>query len=295
MQNRWLLPAAFAAIYLVWGSTYLVNFLAIATIPPFLMSGSRFLAAGVLMLFLAKALHLPAMQTRQWQNAAVSGVFLLSVGTGGVVWAEQFVPTGIAALLVASQPLVTVLLLWRIRHIRPRWNSWVGIALGFLGMSLLVGQDAFISGPNMGWGILVIFISIVSWALASIWIGKWEMPASSVQAAAVQMVTGGLVLLVFSVPVGEWNGFSFSQVSRQSFFSWLYLIFLGSILAFSAFNYLLVRVRADRVSTTTYVNPVIALFLGWAFNAEKLSGQSLLAALILLSGVVFINTRFKQS
>lgn len=294
MLNKSSLPiiGAFAVIYIVWGSTYLVNYFAIQTIPPMLMSGSRFITASLIMFGIAKLQKSKVPTKRQWRNGIISGVLLLSIGTGAVVWAEQFVDTGIAALIVSSDPLIVVLLMWILLGVRPRWSSVVGIFLGILGVTLLVSQNTLLVKEHTILGIAVIFISILAWAFAMIFVSRADLPKSSAQVAGMQMLTGGTCLLLASGFSGEMATFDWHAISTKSILSWIYLVFFGSILAFSAFNYLLVRVSPEKVSTSTYVNPVIAVLLGWSFNNEKLSTQTLIAAIIMLTGVFFINTKF---
>ncbi|MDX1942635.1 MAG: EamA family transporter [Saprospiraceae bacterium] len=294
-RNILLIIGAFAVIYIIWGSTYLVNFYAIETIPPFLMSGSRFVMAGLIMYGIGRMMGLAHPSKIQWRNAAISGILLLSVGTGGVVWAEQYVDTGIAALIVAADPLVVVLLVWLMRRQKPAWNSVFGIALSIIGVALLIGQDLFLTSHSKTIGIIVIFISIFSWAFATVFIGSADLPKSSLQMAATQMLTGGSFLLFISFVSGEYLQFDPNNISIKSILSWLYLLLFGSILAFSAFNYLLVRVSPEKVATSAYVNPVIAVFLGWWLNSEIINEQTLLAAIIILTGVFFINSRFKKT
>ncbi len=291
-RNILLIVSAFAIIYVVWGSTYLVNYFAIETIPPFLMSGSRFITAGLLMYSISRLMGQPLPSRRQWRNAAISGILLLAVGTGGVVWAEQYVDTSIAALIVAADPLVVVLLVWLMRGRRPAWNSLLGIALSIVGVGLLIGQDLFLNNQSTTWGIAVIFVSIVSWAFATVFIGQADLPKSSALLAATQMLAGGVFLVMVSLLSGEYQAFDPARVSNKSIFAWFYLILLGSIVAFSAFNYLLVRVSPEKVATSAYVNPVIAALLGWQFNNEQLTPQSIVAAAFILIGVFFINSNF---
>lgn len=294
MPNRdaWRIIIAFAIIYIVWGSTYLVNYFAIQTIPPMLMSGSRFVMASFIMFGIAWAIKIQLPTWRQWRNGIISGVLLLSIGTGAVVWAEQFVDTGIAALIVSTDPLIVVLLLWAIHGVRPNWNSVIGIVLGITGIILLVNQDMFLVGRHTVMGILVIFGSIFAWAYSMIFVSRADLPKSSALVAGMQMLAGGIFLLLASLISGEYKTFDWSAVSTKSILSWWYLLVFGSILAFSAFNYLLVRVSPEKVATSTYVNPVIAVLLGGALNDEKLTAQTFFAAAIMLTGVFFINTKF---
>ncbi len=286
-----LVIGAFAVVYVVWGSTYLVNYWAIQAIPPFLMSGARFVTAGLLLYGVGRLGGHPVGNWIQWRNALWAGVLLLGVGTGGVVWAMQWIDTGITALIVAFEPLLVVLLLWLMRGKRPNARSLLGVAIGIAGMTLLVWQDALITNQDTAWGVGVIFLSILSWGYASIWVGQVRRPASSLQAAAIQMLGGGLALCLASWLSGEWRAFQWHQVNARAAWAWSYLVLLGSILAFSAFNYLLVRVSPEKVVTTNYVNPVVALFLGWSLNNEHVSVQSLGASVLLLLGVFFIVSR----
>ena len=282
---------AFTIVYIVWGSTYLANYLAIQTIPPFIMSGSRFLTAGILLFSFSRIRTKTWPSWEHWRNALWVGILFLSIGTGGVVWAEQYVATGIASLIVAFEPLVVVFMMWVFLKKVPSYKSIIGVALGILGMFFLVDQEEFIANRDTVLGIVVIGLSISTWAYATVQLPKFKLPDSRFQSAAIQMIAGGVSLLIFAYFVGEYNQFEWQAIDRRSFYSWLYLIFFGSILAYSAFNYLLLKVAADKVATSNYVNPVVALWLGWAFNNEHLSNQSLLAAALLLVGVFLIVSR----
>ncbi|NRB51073.1 MAG: EamA family transporter [Saprospiraceae bacterium] len=291
MPERWLIIGAFAVIYIVWGSTYLVNFWAIQVIPPFLMSGSRFFTAGLLLYLFFKPKEVVPISRKQFLNALVLGFLFLTVGAGGVVWAEQYIDTGMVALIIAFDPLLILLLLWIIRGKRPKGLSLLGTALGIAGMALLVDQPQFIASKEAIWGLIAISISMTAWAFASIYISSMDLPASKSRSTALQMLGGGTCLFLVGGLSGELADLDFSKVNLNFTFSWLYLVFLGSLLAFSCFNYLLTKVSPAKVATSTYVNPVVALWMGWAFNAELISTQSLLAAGILLSGVIFINSQ----
>lgn len=293
MENKdrkfWLIIICFAVVYLVWGSTYLVNYFAIQDIPPFLTGGSRFFVAGLILYVITYLLGAKKPTWKQWKNTAITGILFLSIGAGGVIWAEQFVDTGIAALIVSFEPLLVVLLLWYFRAQKPNWKVFLGVFLGIIGMVVLVGQQQFLADENTIWGILAIGISIIAWAFASIYIQQIELPESQIQGAAMQMIAGGITLFMVSALIGDFGHFNLAAVSTKAALSWLYLVFFGSIIAFSAFNYLLVHVSPDKVATSTYVHPVVALILGSTFNNEIISTQSLIATVILLTGVFFIN------
>ncbi len=290
-SQRLLTIASFAAIYFIWGSTYLFNYFAIQDIPPFLMAGSRFLVAGLLLYAFSWRPGGPRPGWRQWANATRMGFLFLSVGTGGTVWAEQYVDTGIAALLISLQPLLVVAMMWALQGKRPGGMVLFGIALGIMGMALLVGQQRFVTNQQTLVGMMVIGLSMTSWCFGSITLSKVDLPKNRLQSSAMQMIGGGSVLLLVSLLNGNMGQFDISAVTLKAGLSWVFLVFFGSIVAFSAFTYLLQHVSPDKVATSNYVNPVVAMWLGWAFNSELVTGQSILAALLMLAGVFFMNSR----
>lgn len=291
LSDRFLVVGAFATIYFVWGSTYLANYIAIQSIPPFFMAGGRFLVAGGLVFLFELLRGRPFPTLVQWRNALLMGLLFLAFGTGGVIWALQFVDTGMTSLAVAFEPVIVVLLLWLLQGKRPGRKTWIGLLLGSLGMLLLVGQQKIVTDAQSLLGMLSIGASILAWALASVYVSRLTLPSSKFQSTAVQMLGGGLSLLIFGLLAGEYHNIHLVKIDQRAALSLFYLIFFGSILAFSAFNYLLQNVSADKVATSNYVNPVVALLLGWGWNNEVISAQSLLAAVILLAGVFFMNAR----
>jgi len=284
---------AFFIIYFVWGSTYLANTWAIADMPPFLMAGMRFIVAGVLLYSYCMLIGKKAPTRIQFQNALYAGLFLFAMGNGLVVWALQFVDSGIAALIVAFEPLVVVLMMWKMKNEKPTLNTWSGIGLGILGMGLLVGQPEFINDISWLWGVAAIFGAILSWGYISIWMTDANLPESLLQSAALQMFFGGCIMLGMGLLLGEYLMFDYQQIGDRAFWSLWYLIIFGSIIAFTAFNFLLKNVSPTKIVTSTYINPVVALILGYYLNKEGISGQSLLAAGLLIVGVVLINWRRK--
>lgn len=290
-NEKWLIIAAFGIIYIVWGSTYLANWYAIQDIPPLLMSGSRFFTAGAILYSLSSIFGKTKTTREHWKNATVSGIMFLAIGTGGMVWAEQFIASGMLALMVAFQPLLILLLMWQMDRKKPTARGVFGTLLGMVGMAFLVMQDQFISDQKTLVGLGVIFISLISWGVASIRIAKIDMPSSKLQGAGMQMLTGGTALLIAGTISGELADFQLDNLTPRGVWSWVYLVLFGSIVAFSAFNYLLVKSTPDKVVTSNYVNPVVAMLLGWGLNNEVITGQSLLAAVLMITGVVFINTR----
>lgn len=290
-KDQWLIIGAFFAIYVIWGSTYLVNYLAMQSIPPFLMLGARFAVAGTLLYGWGYWRGEPRPSTREWGNSALIGNLFLSVGTGAVLWAMQWIDTGMTALIIAFDPLVVILFLWLLLGLRPAGRSLLGAAISIAGMALLIGQPRFIASRSSLWGLLAIGAALVAWALASIYVSRLVLPSSRLRRSAMQMITGGASLLLFSIATGEAAHFRWAAVTPSSALAWCYLVVMGSWVAFSSFNFLLAKVSPEKVATSTYVNPVVALLLGWAFNGEVISGQSMLAGALLLTGVFFINTK----
>lgn len=294
MSERWLIIGAFSATYIIWGSTYMFNYWAIDTIPPFLMSGMRFFVAGILLYAWGVWKKEPVPSAKEWGNAALIGNLFLSVGTGLAVWALQWLDTGVTSILVAFDPLLIMLLLWLLVGQKPRGMAIIGAFVAIGGMSLLIDQPQFRDSEGAQWGLMAMVVALFSWAIASIYVSRVKLPESRLRSSAMQMIAGGGALLLYSILSGEAFTFSWSKLSLSSTLSWIYLVFLGSIIAFSSFNYLLAKVSPEKVATNTYVNPVVALFLGWAFNHEIITSQSMLASAVLITGVFFINSNMKK-
>lgn len=290
-KDKWLIPICFGLIYFVWGSTYLANWYAIQDIPPLLMSGSRFLGAGLVLLLLSSFVGGTKTNFNQLKNAALLGIMFLAIGTGGMVWAEQFISSGMVALMAAIQPLFILLLMWQMNGKHPNVAGVAGTFLGIIGMSFLVGQDQFIGGKKTILGLTIILFSVLSWGVASVKLSKTDMPTNKLQSAAIQMLSGGGILLLVSLFSGEPFNFQWADLTPRGAWSWIYLMIFGSIISFSAFNYLLVKSTPDKVATANYINPVVAMFLGWFLADELITGQSLIAAVLMLTGVVFIKTK----
>ncbi len=290
MKEKWLIIGAFAAIYLIWGSTYLANLFAIQEIPPYFMAGWRFLIAGVLLFTLMFIQGKAIPTTKQWKNGALMGFLFLSIGNGALVKALEFIDSGMAALLIAFDPLLMVMAMWILIGIVPGKKNIFGTFLGIIGMVILIGQPSIMTSWGSLKGIGLVSLSMLSWTAASIYVSRVNLPESKGMSTAVQMLTGGIFLIIYSMLTGETHGFSLEQITTKGWLSWLYLVFFGSIIAFSSFNYLLHKVSPDKVSTGTLINPIVALFLGWMFNNEQVTLQSLIATIVLLSGVFFINS-----
>ena len=293
-QNEvWLIPLAFVIVYVVWGTTYLANAWGVKMVPPFLFASIRFMVAGSILLLISSFFSPIKITRSNLKNLVFAGFLLFGIGNGLVTWALQHVESGITALVIAFEPLLVALLLWQMKREKPKLSTWIGIFLGILGMVLLVGQPQFVSSWNWLVGLLFCLIAITAWGYISIWISSADLPESVFQSAAFQMIFGGIILLITSFFLGDFEKFSFDALDKRTVLSWTYLIVFGSILAFSAFNYLLLRVSPTKVAASAYVHPVIALGLGYWLNREVITIQSLLAAAVLLTGVVFINREKK--
>lgn len=292
-QNALLIVLAFFAIYVIWGSTYLMNKIAVHELPPFMLASVRFSVAGILIFILCKIMGIPLTITKkQLLNSIVAGFLFLAFGNGFVVWALKYVNSGFAALEIAAQPLVILLLMRILEGKKIQTMSVVGVIIGILGIYLLVSQNQVISQENSVLGMVMIFFCMVSWAYGSLFVAKADLPKNYFVNTGFQMFTAGIILMVGSLLIGETWTLPTTWSSPVQY-AMLFLIVLGSIVAFTAFNYLLKVVSPEKVATSTYVNPIIALLLGWFFLDEQITTQSTIAAIVLLTGVYFINTRKK--
>ena len=289
--SRLALATAFAIVYIVWGSTYLAILFAIETLPPFLMASGRFLIAGALLYAWSRTIGGAAAPDRvQWRATAVVGVLLLLGGNGLVVWSEQRIPSGVAALLVGTVPCFMVLLDWlRPNGPRPTGRVVAGLALGLLGLVWLVGPDSVMGGGRADLlGAAALVFASFSWAFGSIYSRQAPMPASPFLSTAMQMLAASVALLAVSLALGEPWRFDASAVSLVSLLGFLYLVVFGSLIAFSAYVWLLRASTPARVSTYAYVNPVVAVLLGAAFAGEALTVRMIVAAAVIVSGVALI-------
>jgi drug/metabolite transporter (DMT)-like permease len=263
----------------------------VESLPPLLMASARFVVAGVIVLAWARLRDGAAWPTRvEWRVGLISGALLLLGGNGGVSWAEQQVPSGIAALLVAVVPVFMVLLEWlRPGGSRPRAAVFAGVGLGLAGLALLVGPDALRGGSRgSALGALVLVLASLSWAAGSLYTQLAPKAASGTMATGAQMLTGGLALLVAAIVAGEPAHLDLSHASSSSILAFFYLLTFGSLIGFTAYVYLLGHTTAAKASTYAYVNPVVALLLGWAIGHEPVTTRTLLAAAVILAGVAII-------
>lgn len=285
------LIAAFAAVYVIWGSTYLAIRFAVETLPPLLMAGARFAIAGAILLLWSRLRSRSAGPTRlDWRTGLISGLLLLLGGNGGVVWAEQRVPSGIAALLVAVVPLWMVLLDWmRPTGRRPPALVFAGLGLGLVGLALLVGPDAIEGHGEIDIaGAVILVLASLAWAAGSLYTKHAPRPSSGLNGAATQMLAGGGLLVIAAVFAGELTRMDLAHASSRSILGFLYLVTFGSLIGFTAYVYLLAHTTAAKAATYAYVNPVVAVLLGWALANEPVTSRTLVAAAVILAGVAII-------
>ncbi len=290
--SRAQIVAAFASIYVIWGSTYLAIRYAVETIPPFIMGGVRFLISGAVLYLWARSRGAPRPTRLHWRNAIIAGGFLLLGGNGAVVWAEQFVPSGLTALLVSILPFWLVIIEWiRPPRRRPSAAVLVGLVLGFVGIIVLVGpSDVGGHGDVMPLGALVLILGSLSWAIGSFWSRDAQLPESGLLTTSMEMIGGGVLLLVVGTLAGEFSHLDIRGISNASAFGLLYLITFGSLLGFTSYIWLLDKVSPARLGTYAYVNPIVAVLLGWAIAGERLSIRTGVAAAIVICAVALITT-----
>ncbi len=288
---KWKIMSAYGAVYLLWGSTYLAIRIAIETLPPFLMAGIRFVIAGTLLYVWARLRGAPRPLKVHWRSAVIVGALLLLGGNGGVVWSEQFVTSGIAALLVATVPLWMSLLqiLWK-QESRPSLQSLAGILLGFSGIWFLAAPNpSDIHGVPL-WAAAVLTLAALSWAAGSLLTRHLPLPDSSSASTGMEMIAGGICLLFASLLSGEPQHVNFAEVSFRSWLALTYLVVFGALVGFSCYIWI-VKVTPPALSSTyAYINPVVAVFLGWMILGEPLTPRILTGAAVIIAAVFLITT-----
>lgn len=291
------LIAGFTTIYLVWGSTYLGIKIAVETLPPFLMASARFLVAGGLIagwIAFTRGFH---TTRRQWLDNAIVGGLLLLGGNGLVSWAEQKIPSGIATLIISLGPLFIVLLDWAVHAIsghqnqgtKPSLATFLGVGLGFIGLLVLVGPQLGEGATHLDpWRVGALVLACFSWSAGSLYTRYARNPADPFTASSMQMLAGSLWLFLVSVLNGEPAHFHIADVSARSWGAWVYLIIAGSLIGFTAFVWLMKHCPPARVATYAYVNPIVAVFLGWWIAHEPIGPRLFVAAAIIIAGVAII-------
>jgi drug/metabolite transporter (DMT)-like permease len=285
---------AFAILYVIWGSTYLFIRLASETIPPLLMAGSRFLIAGAVLVAITRgkraggAAQADPIGPRQWGAAAVTGGLLLLGGNGLVSYGEQFVASGVVALIVATVPLFIALLGALFLGQRMRRVAVVGLVVGLGGTAVLLRPGGGAGDPGH---LLLVLASPLTWAIGSLYATRGPLPKRLLLASGMEMLCGGVMLMVAGAATGEFGALHLGGISVVSALSVLYLVVFGSLIAFSAYVWLLSKVATTAVATYAYVNPLVAVLLGWVFLGEQISGQTLLAAALIVVAVALILRR----
>ncbi len=284
------LLAAFGAVYVLWGSTYLGIRYAIESIPPLLMAGSRFAIAGGVLLLVALVRGEGRPDRTEWGSAALTGLLLIGVGNGGVTWSEQTIPSGIAALVASLVPLWMTLMDWaRPGGTRPTYPTIAGLFLGMAGLVVLLGGD--LSGtpePVGATAMVVLILATIGWALGSVMASIVRLPRSPITAIGAQMTAGGGALLVAGFVSGEGAEFDLALVTTRSMTAWVYLVVFGSWIGFSAYVWLLRNTSPAKASTYAFVNPLVALILGVWLASEPLAPRTVAAVAIILTGVALI-------
>jgi drug/metabolite transporter (DMT)-like permease len=294
-NSKVLIILAFIAIYLIWGSTYLLNKISVTELPPLFLSAIRFFIASILIFCIAKALNYSLKITKkQLLNSALVGFLFLVYGNGVFVWALRYVDSGFGALLASTQPLFVLLLMRLLDNKKMKPKALIGIGLGIIGMYLLVSQKELVTNEDTLLGVFMIFTCVLSWSYGSVFVSKADVPKNYFVSTGYQMIIASILMACASLSLGEiWTSPLLWSPKVQ--LSMLALITFGSIIAFTAFNYLLKQVSTEKVSTSAYVNPIVAMILGWYVLDETLSTQSIIAAVVLLTGVYFITTRKRDS
>ncbi len=284
---------AFAALYLIWGSTYLAILFAIRSIPPLLMAGTRFLLAGLILYFGARLSGAARSKPIEWRTALIVGACLLLGGNGGVTLAEQYVPSGLAALLVATVPLYIALLSWLFGIAeRPGPMKVLGLAGGFIGVGVLIGPSLRFSAngesPHAWIGMSILLVSSLIWTVGSLYSRRTQTTASPFIAAAQQMLCGGTILIILGLLTGELRHFDPRTITQHSLGAFAYLVLIGGIIGYSSYAWLLRHCEPAKVATYAYVNPIVAMFLGTIFAHEKFNVRTMIAAALIIGSVAVV-------
>ena len=289
--SRLALVAAYAAIYVIWGTTYLAIRYAVETLPPLTMAGVRFTIAGGVLFIVARWKGDAAPTAANWRATALIGAMFFLVSHGCLSWAEQRIPSGMAALAVSTIPLWTTLAGWAFGESRLTVRTWVGLTLGLAGLVLLFGSSGLLKQDALAAaGSWILVLSSLCWAIGSVLARRIAIPASATLASGMEMMVGGLILLTVGGLAGEWQSLAHHAVSARSVASLAYLIVFGSLRAFTAYVWLLSASTPARVSTYAFVNPVIAVAAGWLLGGEIVTVPMLMAAAVIASGVAILVT-----
>ncbi|MEI8212760.1 MAG: EamA family transporter [Planctomycetota bacterium] len=305
----WAITLALLTLYIVWGSTYLAIRVGVETIPPFLMGGLRFWIAGVIVLSILAVQGKCRFSRKQCIDNAIGGFFMLLGGNGLVSWAEETISSGMATLVISLNPVFFVLAEWIIatwgkgrRHsaglgTRPNALTIVGLLIGFLGLLILVGPSPWQQGDQSLdlLRVSALVMACVNWTIGSLYIRYATDPAEPFAGAGLQMVFGAVWMLIASALLGELSSFHWNQVSRASWWSLLYLIIAGSLIGYTSFAWLMKHASPTLVSTYGYINPIVAVFLGWWILNESVGPRILLASATIIGGVALISLSKRRS
>ena len=295
--HRWKTVLAFAIIYLVWGSTFLAIRVGVKEVPPFLLAGMRFSVAGLVLYVWMRAQGTPSPTRREWFAASFLAVLIFVLDYGLLFWAEKRVPSGIAAVMMATIPVfiaIAEILLLRTQRLTPRLA--IALLVGIGGVVVLVSRSSsFGEGPIDTAGAVALVVAAISWSLAAVLTRKLTLPASKVMSSGVQMLAGGILLLLTAAMLGEFRGFHVHAVSASAWLALAYLIVAGSIVAFTAYVWLIHHESPTKVGTYAYVNPVVAVLLGYALGGEPLGARTIVGTFLVLVSVVVITTTPKEA
>jgi len=285
---RWLVIAAFASVYLIWGSSYIGIHFAIETIPPFLMTATRFLIAGGILMGLALARGAKLPTRIHWRSAIIASGFMFLMNNSMIVWAQaNGLPTGVTAVLLATMPMWMVVFSW-MRGTRPTLVTIIGLLTGFVGMMLLVSPGSIAVANMHPLAPIIVLLAAACWAFGSLYARKASLPENGSLSTGMQLLAGGIMITVLSVVTGDAATLNLSQISLTSMIAMLHLTVMSSVITFSAFVWLMKVTSPAKVATYSYVNPVIAVFLGWLLASEPITERKIVAAAIILLGVVLI-------
>jgi drug/metabolite transporter (DMT)-like permease len=293
---RWKLILAFAAIYLIWGSNYLAIRVAVESIPPFLLGSGRFFLAGVVLIFVAWRRGDPLPTRANWFAGTITGGLLFALSTGGLMWASQFVPSSITAVMNALIPMWMIVIAWLWTGTeRPTPSMLTGVLLGFIGILLLVVPNGLDTNTGLHWpGMVTVMITPIIWAFGTVYAQRAALPASPLMSTGIQLFAGGALLFPFSLIAGELAQFQISEVAPIGAAMFFYLLIAGSLVSFTAYVWLTQVSTPARISTYAYVNPVVALVLGATLGEESLTLWSVVGVFIILASVVIITTAQAQ-
>ncbi len=293
----WKILLAFGIIYFVWGSTFLAIRIGVHEVPPFLLAAVRFFTAGVVLYAWLRLKGTPAPSRREWVSASALGALIFLLDYGCLFWAEQRVPSGVTAVVLATIPVFIALLeIIFLRTQKLTVRLGLALAVGILGVAVLMNRSFSLGeAPIDRAGALALLVASATWSIATILTRRIPLPASKAMSAAAQMVTGGAMLFLLAAVSREFSGFHVQTVSRNAWFALIYLIIAGSIVGFTAYVWLLHYESPTKVGTYAYVNPVVAVCLGYFFGGESIGARTLLGTLLVLVSVVTITTAKKKS